>query len=406
MAWSDGLTIDYAQNQSTAVPRTAVPTTATTTSAAAPTRGAHAPIAPAATATANDPATGLPVGWTGLTAPPGDTSVVAPGTAGTAVDSSGTPGGQPGNYGGGWTNATGTAVGLQKAFEQGLTGQAAVDWANANGYAGIEYYASSGQYGLPDGQYVAPNAQNGQLDLIQKSGSGQGAFSYPTWDQQFSYAPWTQTFTPPTSLTEQNDPGYEERLQLGDQGLLNQNAAQGTLNTTGEQKDIASFNQTFASNEYSNVYGRALTDYQTALQAYQQNYNTAAQQYNQSYQQYLNGYNQAYQSYMGNFGVSNTLNQEGFANQLSLANLGLAGASGTNSAAGQFGNNSANNAYNAGNANAAGAVANANATNQGVANVANGVLPYLGYNPSNPYYGTQSSYQTPYSSSTTSTGTY
>ena len=82
------------------------------------------------------------------------------------------------NMGGGWNQASaGTPQGaLAQAFSQGLSGQQAVDAANSS--LGLQppnsiSANSDGSYGLPNGFYVAPNAQNGgSLDLIQRSGGG------------------------------------------------------------------------------------------------------------------------------------------------------------------------------------------------------------------------------------------
>jgi hypothetical protein len=79
---------------------------------------------------------------------------------------------------GGWndpTVQTPSSNVLAQAFQQGLTGQAAVDWATQHGAPGISYDASRGQFGLPDGAYVAPNPGNpGTFDLIKRSGGDGG----------------------------------------------------------------------------------------------------------------------------------------------------------------------------------------------------------------------------------------
>src|SRR5258708_11871038 len=41
--------------------------------------------------------------------------------------------------------------------------------------------------------------------------------------------PWTEQFTAPTDVTEQNDPGYKFRLQQGEGALENSAAANGSL---------------------------------------------------------------------------------------------------------------------------------------------------------------------------------
>jgi hypothetical protein len=77
-------------------------------------------------------------------------------------------------------------------------------------------------------------------------------------------------FTAPTGLTEQNDPGYQARLQLGTDAIQRSAAASGGLLTGGTAKALDSYGQDYASNEYNNVYNRALTNYQTNYNQYQQ----------------------------------------------------------------------------------------------------------------------------------------
>jgi hypothetical protein len=281
--------------------------------------------------------------------------------------------------------------------------QAAIDEWNAAGDPGglkPAWEPGSKTIGLANGTYLVQpgtggNTSGSDWQTVQRTGTegggsgGNGSFSFPSWDQTFSYAPWDKTFIAPDQLTEQNDPGYKERLQLGEDAIQRTALAQGTGLTGGTLKDLTQYAQTFGSTEYGNVYSRALNDYNTALDAYKLNYNTAAQQYNQKYQQYGDAYNKAYQTYMGNFGVSNTLNQENWANYMGLANLGLAGAAGTNAAGGQFATGATGTITGIGNAGAAGIVGGANATNAGLAGISNiaTTTPFL--------YGTQSSYRPP-----------
>jgi hypothetical protein len=65
----------------------------------------------------------------------------------------------------------------------------------------------------------------------------------------------------PTDL--QNDPGYQFRLQQGDQAIQNSASARGTLLSGGTLKDLMSYNQGLAGTEYQNAYNRALGTYQT-----------------------------------------------------------------------------------------------------------------------------------------------
>lgn len=84
-------------------------------------------------------------------------------------------------------------------------------------------------------------------------------------------APWTQQFQAPTAVTEQNDPGYQFRLQQG-QGALEHSAfasGNGLTGNTGEA--LQQFGQDYASNEYQNVYNRAMQQYQLGYNQFEQN---------------------------------------------------------------------------------------------------------------------------------------
>lgn len=70
-------------------------------------------------------------------------------------------------------------------------------------------------------------------------------------------------FSSPTGVTEQNDPGFQFRLQQGQKALENSAAARGGLLSGGTAKAINDYAQGSASNEYGNVYNRALQTYQT-----------------------------------------------------------------------------------------------------------------------------------------------
>lgn len=82
---------------------------------------------------------------------------------------------------------------------------------------------------------------------------------------------WNQTFQAPTNVTEQNDPGYQFRLQQGQQALERSAAARGNLLSGGTGKALERYGQDYASNEYGNVYNRALQTYGTNYNTFQQN---------------------------------------------------------------------------------------------------------------------------------------
>ena len=119
----------------------------------------------------------------------------------------------------------------------------------------------------------APWLQAGQGALSQLSaGTAPGGAFVQPYGQTFNPG----AFQAPTGITEQNDPGYQARLQLGQQALEETAAAQGTQGG-GQLQAAENYGQNFASNEYGNVYNRALNtynaNYQSGLGAFDTNYN-------------------------------------------------------------------------------------------------------------------------------------
>jgi hypothetical protein len=111
---------------------------------------------------------------------------------------------------------------------------------------------------------VAPGTGTFQLpslnSLINPSLGGKGSL----------LAPFGEKFAAPTNVTEQNDPGYRFRLQQGMDALQNSAAAKGTLLQGGTLKDLSQFAQDYASNEYANVYDRAMREYLNRYNIYNQ----------------------------------------------------------------------------------------------------------------------------------------
>lgn len=108
--------------------------------------------------------------------------------------------------------------------------------------------------------------------------SGPSAPGLPTVQVPQFNAP---TFSAPTGASEQNDPGYQFRLAQGEQALQNSAAARGVLNTGGTLKDVLGYGQNYASQEYANVFNRA-------LQNYANQYQLAKDKYAPLYGQYQN----------------------------------------------------------------------------------------------------------------------
>lgn len=162
--------------------------------------------------------------------------------------------------------------------------------------------------------------------------------------------PFLTPFQAPTSATEANDPGYQFRLNQGTQALDNSAAAKGDLLSGNTLQGVTQFGQDYASNEYGNVYNRALQQYQLA-----QNNST---------------------------NIFNRLADVSGLGQTSLQQLANSGTS----AAGQIGNTLTNTAslmgqdtQNAAAATASGYVGSANAYGGALGNIGSiaGMLPFL-----------------------------
>lgn len=82
---------------------------------------------------------------------------------------------------------------------------------------------------------------------------------------------WNTPFTAPTAVTEQNDPGYQARLKLATDALQNSAASRGGLLSGNTARAMDQYSQDYASNEYNNVYSRALGQYQQAYNIFNQN---------------------------------------------------------------------------------------------------------------------------------------
>lgn len=116
-------------------------------------------------------------------------------------------------------------------------------------------------------QNLAPWLQAGQgslsnLQQLLGSASNPGSLmqSYPGGQ-----------FTAPTeSQMIAGDPGYQARMDLGEQALQQSAAARGNLLTGGTAQALDKFGQDYASNEYQNYYNQALNTYGTNYNVWNQ----------------------------------------------------------------------------------------------------------------------------------------
>lgn len=156
----------------------------------------------------------------------------------------------------------------------------------------------------------------------------------------------------PFSMADfQEDPGYQFRLQQGNNALQNMAAMTGNLNSGRALKDAIAYNSGMGAQEYQNAYGRYNNDYLTGFNTHNTNQTNA------------------YNKLMGITGI-------GQSSASALANVGQ-------NYSGQVGNNLAQGA----NAQASGIVGQSNAINQGIGSVSNALGNYFttnrdsGYDP-------------------------
>ena len=144
-------------------------------------------------------------------------------------------------------------------------------------------------------------------------------FDYPDFNTPtpFEGAP----YEPLTAETFTADPGYDWRVKEGTRALENSAAAQGLLRTGGTLKDLMSWREGLASQEFGNVDARRFRDWGANLglkaQNYERDWRGALTDYSLKYGKESDEYARALSTYGMNFDV----NQGQFGNLLNLYNL-------------------------------------------------------------------------------------
>jgi hypothetical protein len=179
----------------------------------------------------------------------------------------------------------GTAIGGIGSLASGAIGAnaagnaASTQAAAANHAADLQAQASANALDFQKQQYNTSQQQqapwlaagNNGLNALQY-GLGTGGTANGTGVGQGSLStPYGKSFTAPTGLDEQNDPGYQARLQLGTDAIQKSAAARGSVVTGGTAKALDTYGQDYASNEYGNVYNRALNTFNSNENTYNTN---------------------------------------------------------------------------------------------------------------------------------------
>jgi len=131
----------------------------------------------------------------------------------------------------------------------------------------------------------------------------------------FSYADFSyKDFAAPTEQDMLNEPGFQFRLDQGRKALEASAAGRGKLRSGGTLKDILGYGQNFASQEYNNVYNRALQQYDTNRANAFGNYQSGRQNAWDNWQTGYMGRKDAYSFLADNYGRRNTFNQNNAMN--------------------------------------------------------------------------------------------
>src|SRR5437899_2493679 len=83
--------------------------------------------------------------------------------------------------------------------------------------------------------------------------------------------PWTEQFQAPTLEQAQNEPGYKFAEQQGEEALQNSAGARGSLLSGNTLEALNNYAQNSATTNYSNVYSRALQQYQQRYGIFENN---------------------------------------------------------------------------------------------------------------------------------------
>lgn len=207
------------------------------------------------------------------------------------------------------------------------------------------------------------------------SGRGPGSASnmYPPPDP---LKPWEGKFTAPTLEQATDSPGFQFRIGEGVKALQRSAAAKGTLLTGGTLKGLLRYTGDEASKEYTNVYNRAVGEYEGERTNF---LNNEANRYNSQRSNRLDdfGIDSDYfqmgrQNRLDDFNIFNTMDTNYYNRLFSLAGLGNPGQLG--GANFNYGNAASGLLTGIGNSSAAGQIGGANAWMNALGGVGNSAM--------------------------------
>lgn len=169
-----------------------------------------------------------------------------------------------------------TAPGAYPQPDASSAGPAGSDpWAGVNlgganrGWAEDFISRNPGDYARIASAYASPGG--GGAAAPSREGARGTAGSYGVTLQAAPYTPWTRDFVPPDPSQLATNPVVQTRLAMGSDAFQKSAAASGTLRTGGFAKALSNYGQQVATEEYSNLYDRAMQEFAGAYGIFKEN---------------------------------------------------------------------------------------------------------------------------------------
>lgn len=211
---------------------------------------------------------------------------------------------------------------------------------------------------------LTPFREAGYQALGGLTGLTQQPFQVGQYAAQPALNPAGYAFTPPSGQQVLNDdPGYQFRLQQGQQALERSASARGTQLSGGQMKAVQGYGQDYASQEYQNAYNRLLGQNELA--------------YGRGYQQNQDAYARNLQQFQTNYNAQMGARQQRYNELAGVAGTGQTAGTTIAGLGGNVAQGMAGNITSAGAAQAAGQVGGANAWNTALSGLGNAANSYL-----------------------------
>ena len=206
----------------------------------------------------------------------------------------------------------------RRQFDIGQTNQA--PWLQA-GRNALNDYSRYGRSQVNPDQYAVNNSS---IPRFSYGGQRPGAGNIPEYNVRSNIPQFD-----PSQLNAFADPSYKFRLQAGEDAINRNMAGMGKIMSGNRLNELQTYGQDMASQEYTNMYGRALNDYGIKQQNeanqygrdltdYQMNVGREADMYNRN----VSGEADAYTRAMQGYGIDAGIEADMYNRNLRSADMG------------------------------------------------------------------------------------